>query len=64
MSCDLFSMLKLRPLRNPILQGNGRSASGNPTWRSPMRPIDDPSSLTPDERLAEASAILAGWPCQ
>jgi hypothetical protein len=25
-----------------------------------MRPIDDPSLLTPDERLSEVAAILAG----
>ena len=25
-----------------------------------MRPIDDPSSLTPDERFSEVAAILAG----
>ena len=25
-----------------------------------MRPIDDPSSLTPDERFSEIAAILAG----
>ena len=25
-----------------------------------MRPIDDPSSLTPDERLSEVATILAG----
>lgn len=25
-----------------------------------MRPIDNPSSLTPDERLSEVAAILAG----
>jgi hypothetical protein len=25
-----------------------------------MRPIDDPSSMTPDERFSEVAAILAG----
>jgi hypothetical protein len=42
---------------------SGRQAKvavGNFPRRSPMRSIDDPSSMTPDERFAEIAVILAG----